>query len=303
MSIGIAAIVKNELPYLIEWIAFHRAVKVQNFFIADNNSTDGTKQLLRALQAAGIINYIDFPGTPDQPAQLLAYHKLIQTFGARVDWLAFIDADEFIMPQPGCANVDELVKDFEDDKSVGAIVLNWAIYGSSGHLDPTPGLVIERFQMRSDMSFPVNNHYKSMVRPTSVRAIGSNPHFFPLRPDFRTIHANGNDVKHHKIGKGLSDGIIWDRCRLNHYVVKSRREFAEKKRPRGMVDNTKKMRDFDFYRGHDRNDVIDLIRDDLLEKTRQEIWAIKKQLGVNVPVTAFDYWSGLSKSKGPRVLP
>jgi hypothetical protein len=49
MSIGIAAIVKNELPYLIEWIAFHRASNVNRFFIANNNSTDGTKELLIAL--------------------------------------------------------------------------------------------------------------------------------------------------------------------------------------------------------------------------------------------------------------
>ena len=38
--LAIGAIVKNEGPYLLEWIAFHRVVGVDRFFIADNASTD-----------------------------------------------------------------------------------------------------------------------------------------------------------------------------------------------------------------------------------------------------------------------
>jgi Glycosyl transferase family 2 len=38
-------IVRNELPYLIEWIEFHRLVGFHRLVVYDDNSTDGTHLL------------------------------------------------------------------------------------------------------------------------------------------------------------------------------------------------------------------------------------------------------------------
>ena len=67
MRVGIAAIVKSEAPYLLEWIAFHRAVGIDAFFIADNGGNDGTSELLKRLEKAGYITRFDFIGQPGAP--------------------------------------------------------------------------------------------------------------------------------------------------------------------------------------------------------------------------------------------
>ena len=60
--VGIAAIVKNEARYLLEWIAFHRVVGIHKLFIADNGGDDDTSELLERLDRAGYIVRFDFVG-------------------------------------------------------------------------------------------------------------------------------------------------------------------------------------------------------------------------------------------------
>ena len=40
VTLAIAAIFRDEAPYLKEWIEFHRAVGVERFYLFDNLSTD-----------------------------------------------------------------------------------------------------------------------------------------------------------------------------------------------------------------------------------------------------------------------
>jgi hypothetical protein len=49
--------VRNSGPRLLEWIAFHRHfLGVEHFVLYDNNSTDGTEELLRK---AGLLKAAD----------------------------------------------------------------------------------------------------------------------------------------------------------------------------------------------------------------------------------------------------
>jgi len=274
MTVGIAAIFKNESPYIIEWIAFHRAVNVSRFFIADNDSTDGSKQLLRALDAAGIINYVDFPFVGNT-TQLAAYSLLQKDYGRNVEWLAFIDADEFMMPQGNCKTITELTSSF--GRHVGAVCLNWAIYGSNGHETATPELVLERFQSRAEDQFDANRHYKSIVRTSAFMSTGENPHYFKLKPGHLAVHSNGSLVAHANL-RGLSRRVIWDNFRLNHYVVKSYQEYVERKQARGRLGSETEPLDENFFRAHDRNETLDVVDGNLLLKTQQEILAIEKLL-------------------------
>lgn len=39
--LSIAAILKNEQPYILEWLAYHMVLGIEDFYIADNISSDG----------------------------------------------------------------------------------------------------------------------------------------------------------------------------------------------------------------------------------------------------------------------
>ena len=90
MKLFIAAIVKNELNALLEWIAYHRVLGVNGFIIADNGSNDGTRELLGSLAKLGIVTIIDYPTVGAQEPQLPAYEKILRTCPRDVDLLAFL---------------------------------------------------------------------------------------------------------------------------------------------------------------------------------------------------------------------
>ncbi|QVV62182.1 glycosyltransferase family 2 protein, partial [Leclercia sp. Colony189] len=46
LKLFVAAIIKNEMDALLEWIAYHRVVGVSGFIIADNGSNDGSRAFL-----------------------------------------------------------------------------------------------------------------------------------------------------------------------------------------------------------------------------------------------------------------
>ena len=46
LKIAVCAIFKDEAPYLLEWLAFHKMIGVDLFFLYDNDSSDGGSELI-----------------------------------------------------------------------------------------------------------------------------------------------------------------------------------------------------------------------------------------------------------------
>ncbi|HHF9309118.1 glycosyltransferase family 2 protein [Escherichia coli] len=121
MNLYIAAIVKNEFAGLLEWIAYHRVLGVEGFVIADNGSRDGSRQLLSSLARLGIVTVIDQPDLVNQKPQLPAYERILRSCSRDIDLLAFIDADEFLLPLSPDLNVVDFFASQFTDESVSAI--------------------------------------------------------------------------------------------------------------------------------------------------------------------------------------
>src|SRR5215469_13849525 len=102
-KISIGAILRDEAPYIIEWIAFHKVIGVDHFFLYDNDSRDGTSEILQRLEQAGIVTRIAWSDEhsraidPQVGPQVTAYKDLLR-FKDRTEWIAIIDGDEFIVP-------------------------------------------------------------------------------------------------------------------------------------------------------------------------------------------------------------
>jgi hypothetical protein len=246
--LAIGAIFKNEGPYVLEWVAVHRALGIERFFVADNASTDETTAILAALDRAGLVTHIPFPGVPGTPPQLPAYAEILRRHGSEADWIAFIDADEFLLPAPPHRSVLPPVAALDRDPGIGAIAVNWAVYGSSGleRADPRP--VIERFTRRAAQDARTSRHFKTILRPDAFAGTGRTPHAFLLKPGFRIVHADGSRMAPER--EGVSRRCLWAPLRVNHYVVKSRQEFLERKRARGRAMRNEQ-RDEAFFERHD----------------------------------------------------
>ena len=289
--LALVAIVRNEAPYLLEWIAHHQALGVRDLVIADNVSQDGTSELLEALDALGEIRRLPFPDPPDRAPQLPAYAAMLETLSAAArddpdapQWAAIIDADEYLVPEP---LADAPVADWLgaaiapvcDRAGVGAIAVNWALYGSSWLASQGAGLVTERFVRRAHAHFASNHHYKTLLRLRAWHTVSGNPHHMHLQPGWRLVHPDGSDARPHPYhGWGLSQEVVWSRLRLNHYIVKSREEFDARKARNGSAATRGRVKGDDYFRAHDRNDTRDACDVRLIEATRAKLSRLTARL-------------------------
>jgi hypothetical protein len=268
----IAAPVRSEAPYLLEWLAYHRTLGIQAFILGDNGGDDGTSDLLIALDRLGIAKRLEW--RERRYFQLSFNRQALEFSRLFADGLFLVDIDEFLRPT-GPEPMAAVVQSWLADETIGAVALNWAIYGSSGHLTRTPGLVLERFTRRAPQDFAVNRHAKAFVRVANCAGPSESPHATTLSIG-RYVDTCGTDVSWNTstgFTSGITRTVIWDRLRVDHFVLKSREEFERKRRRGSALTNiTEKQRMSEQYVAlHDRNDVEDRVPDALVQCTKQEI--------------------------------
>lgn len=235
--LSIAAIMKNEKPYLKEWLEYHLLQGVEHFYLCDNESADGTKEYLSPYIKDGTITYIPMPG---KNQQLACYEKIVAEHKNETVWLALIDIDEYLVPLK-TPDMKSFLKEFAD---VSEVSLHWLNYGDSGAFSRPQGLITEFFTSHGRF---LNHTVKSIVKPEKVidfKAFGSN-HY---------VRVNGKSVNeyHKPVNNMLNMNISGDKARVNHYIVKTFAEFLHKKgrgHPEGTPIN------YEYYFFHNENDV------------------------------------------------
>lgn len=243
IRLAVAAIIKNEAPYIAEWIEHHLAEGVDYFFLYDNESTDNLREVLRPYKPW--VHTIDWPV---HPGQKLAYSHALDNFGTcgDIDWIAFIDADEFLYARTD-KSIKEILSEYEH---AGAVAVNWLMFGSNGHTYYSDEPVVKRFTKRAST---VNPHVKSIVHTGMCASVGNDVHTFFVE-DGPVVNEAGMPVgvKHY----ALSENPRADLLAINHYHTKSREEYRERCY-RARAD-TGGSRDFDSsFDAHDANDVVD----------------------------------------------
>lgn len=235
MKNTICAIVKNESPYLLEWIAYHKAIGIDFFIIYDNLSTDDSYSILKILDRRGIIKTYSQHEKDGGSPQLKAYNHCIRNHADDTDLMTFIDADEFISSAKGLSVKEYVSGVFGENPDMNAMAINWKIFGSSGHEKKAPGFVIERFQRCSEN---LSSVFKTVVRPKAVQEMFI--HFAELKSGYYGDEA-GRPVSFMDDPGGVPGSITKpsiNNIQLNHYMVKSKEEF-EIKRARGNANYTK----------------------------------------------------------------
>ena len=125
--LAVCAIYRDEASYMREWVEFHRLVGVERFFLYDNKSTDDHREVLGPYVERGDVTIHDWPMELGQPQ---AYQDCVDRHAGDARWIAFIDLDEFLFSPTG-RPLPEVLRRYERWPAVG---VNWAVFGSSGHL-------------------------------------------------------------------------------------------------------------------------------------------------------------------------
>lgn len=255
-TLSIMAIMKNEGPYLKEWLDYHILVGIEKFYLYDNESTDNTKKILAPYIKKGIVDYTYWPG---KAQQMVAYTDGFNKHANDTKWLAVIDLDEFIVAK----DYDNIV-DFLNTlpKHFAQLVIGWEQYGSSGHKKKPKGLVIENYKHHASKSWGI----KSIVNPRLVYET-HNPHTQGVAGF--TIDENGK-----KLGKIIQDenrNITTNKIRVNHYITKSFDEYIARMNQGSATGQiSTEYRGIDKFKWYDRNEVYDDIMDKYIEKLKRK---------------------------------
>lgn len=228
--LAVCAIIKDEAPYMLEWLEYHKHLGVDKFYIYDNESTDSIHEILKPYIESGIVEYKYFPGSKQQ---LPAYDDCIKSHRNDTRWLAFIDLDEFILPVHNDTIPQMLAR---VSRRVGQIAMPWLFFGSNGHETRPDGLVIESYTKCASRVW----QRKCIFNPRLC--------FGPF------VHVGDT--------AGRTVYVSRDKLRVNHYYCKSWAEYQRRKN-RGDVlhgadfaKTTFQRADFDK---HDLNEVDDTI--------------------------------------------
>ncbi|SDN52990.1 Glycosyl transferase family 2 [Methylobacterium phyllostachyos] len=259
-------IARDEAPYIIEWLAFHRAVGFSRILVFDHGSTDDTPVLVaRAAAADPAISLHAIPILLEASPQIAAYTAGMAL--VRTPWVAFLDVDEFLVPWRDGSLSNYLARVPED---VSAVHINWRSFGSSGLATPGYAFVTEAFTRCAPPDWAYQTHYKTLARSEHVHAV--QVHEVILTAGRRTL-SDFTDVA--ADATGMADRIAYDGIQLNHYQCKTRVEFMARMHlpsagnPRGPRLNDMALR----YSLLDRNEVEDRSAS-LFHAAMRERWTV-----------------------------
>lgn len=258
---------RDEGPYLLEWIAHHRAAGITDFLIFSNDCDDGTAGMLDLLDTAGIVTHVpqerQSKGSIQWQALKAAWkHPLRKA----ADWVLVSDVDEFLNIKTGDHTLAGLVGGLEPD--VDGVVIPWRLFGHNGVVDFVDAPVTEQFTRAivPGVRYPAAaGFFKTLFRPK-----GPFNQFGVHRPRQKPPERAGLPVFVDGSGRRLPEGLAMNGARLslfgfeagqdvvemNHYSIRSAAGFLIK-RARGLPNRSHKPVDLAYWVERNFNTVED----------------------------------------------
>lgn len=284
--------VKNEGPFFLEWLAYHRLIGFNRFVIFSNDCTDGTHEILQALDAAGLIHHFDNsevpPDLPPDP-QMRAYTRAnAMDLVRESDWIMVIDGDEFLEIKPGEGTLASLFAALPD--RTDAIGVQWRIFGSGGIVDFDDALQIDAFRLAAPRDFACSpNHLaiKTLFRPDLVQRFGIHRPVYKgtsgnERNPVLFVNSAGTDVTSDFLRGRWSmppQHVSYELAQVNHYMIRSHEVFLMK-RWRGTANSANAERiNLDYFDKYNSN----FERDDGMARWVRPVQAEIARLESQVP--------------------
>lgn len=143
MRITAVTCVKNEGPFLLEWIAFQRVIGVTDFLFYSNDCTDATDRLLDQLALHDILTHLPNPATTRNYQMQALKDAKKQKIVKQADWVWVADVDEFLNIHVGDHTIPALINACGDPQ---AISVTFQFFANNGVETFQDRPVIEQFQ-------------------------------------------------------------------------------------------------------------------------------------------------------------
>lgn len=242
MQITVVASMRNEGPFIAEWVAWYRMLGFTRIIVVTNDCTDHSPQLLDALQAGRWVKHLRHDVAPGQriTPQKLAAVRRDRTL-RRSDWVFVCDVDEFLVIHKGTGRITELTGTGDAPAEFLGMALNWRVFGTSGVTEFRDVPVHRQFGQARLMSHGLSHFVKCLFRgPNFFRNLGEHG---PRGPDLaalqaaglplRWVNCEGAEVAGWLTAEDYPRRLPTDLCsykvaQVNHYMLRSAETFGLK---------------------------------------------------------------------------
>ncbi len=276
---AIVTTMKNEGPFILEWIAYHRVIGVEGFLVYTNDCNDGTDTFLELLQDKGIVQHRDnpFKGTDLKPQHAALQAAESEDTITQADWVICMDVDEYINIKVGDGHLDDLYKAIGDANMISC---TWRLFGNADVHEFDDDPIIGQFD-RCAEEFTRKPHqawgFKTLFRNVGIfkklgvhRPKGLNPQ---LWEQINWVNGSGKAMPptdYRNAWRSTADTYGYDLVSLNHYAVRSAESFLVK-RDRGRVNHVDRDQGLAYWFRMNNNSVEETTIQRMIPAVRAEM--------------------------------
>ncbi|AJE45893.1 FkbM family methyltransferase [Celeribacter indicus] len=255
---------KNEGPFILEWLAWHRVVGVTDFLVFTNDCTDGSDRLLDRLDDMGLVRHMPNPALATEAANfqpmMLRYLPHTRQF-READIVISMDVDEFINVRVDGGRLADL---FDAAGEFDVLSISELNHGSNDRIAYERGWVTELFpghQSPHPGQKKAHRGVKSITR-LSPRVTAVRNHRPDLREDLgavRWLDGSGRDRRdflEDETANGWDCRGAYDLVSLDHFPLRSLECFLVKMH-RGDVVVANKSVSNRYWRTRNHHDYTD----------------------------------------------
>lgn len=239
---------RNEGPYILEWLAYHRAIGLSEFLIYTNDCNDGTDLLLDRLEHNGILTHVRNKVLKRGPQKSAYKAAMSHPAYLNADWILVIDVDEFLNIHVGNHNAIDLINHFPE---ADVIPVGWKLFSNNNREHLLDNLTIEALtdaEPATPKAGESARFVKSLFRPNEeISRIGSHTPIYSETFENKVVwgaewHNSGSDEKPDRPNSADDFNI----AQINHYAVRTVDSFLLK-RERGDVNFMKDRLEFQYW--------------------------------------------------------
>ena len=258
----VVSTMKNEAPYIIDWVAHYKTLGFDHILVCTNDCTDPTVDILVRLQEMGLVVQHN---TIVRRAGI--HRSALRQANGRYDivkdanWVFVCDADEYLNIHMGDGSVQALVAGSGDDADV--ISVPWRIFGSDNRREFLDKPVTEQFTMGE-------HGWDAQLRPQTgkfVKSLYTNKHKFQRMGLHSPVSLEDYVTETKRVLPGGLDYIIagkrtenppaFTHAQVNHYAQRSMESFLIK-RVRGRANHSQHVLGMEYWEKFNLNDEADV---------------------------------------------
>lgn len=223
--------IRNEGPYILEFIAYYKLLGIDDIFIYSNDNDDGSDLLLEALARKGEIYYIrNTQGAVGAQSKSFAHAFSMNREILNYEWCLLVDMDEFLWINPeNLSGLPEFLE-MHEHLSSRSILINWIYTGSDSLIEYEEGMLLTRIRrcraraervgktlFRTQDVYAGFCHFPLTLQPAAVMRTHSNGTMLNSEPYL---------VRADQLGKSAAPDYSY--AAIYHYMTKSFDEFLVK---------------------------------------------------------------------------